>query len=227
MASRHAWRGFAHEGDILRTAPRIGEILVRRRAITPEQLAYALSEQDRRGGRLGEVLVRLGYVQPAQLRQALTEQGRMLLMAASIFVGGAAGLGVVGHAVLNASMPQGLIVDDASLVGVALQVDGEVSVVDVNGSRRTIRTGDQLRKGDVLETAADAHVNLLLNDRSVLEVGPNSVVALDGFVYSNKRGDLTGKAALRLLASGVSGAMGMGMQQAALTGSTVTLGVRG
>lgn len=206
MASRHAWRGFAHEGDILRTAPRIGEILVRRRAITPEQLAYALSEQDRRGGRLGEVLVRLGYVQPAQLRQALTEQGRMLLMAASIFVGGAAGLGVVG---------------------VALQVDGEVSVVDVNGSRRTIRTGDQLRKGDVLETAADAHVNLLLNDRSVLEVGPNSVVALDGFVYSNKRGDLTGKAALRLLASGVSGAMGMGMQQAALTGSTVTLGVRG
>jgi len=198
---------------------------VRRRAITPEQLAYALSVQDRQGGRIGEILVRLGYVQPSELRRALGEQSRALLMAASVLVGGAAGLAVVGHAALHASLPEGVVVDDASLVGVVLQVEGEVRVIDNEGGRRSIRAGGQLSKGDILETAAGARARVLLNDNSVLEVGPGSGVALDGFVYGGKQSQLTGKAALRMLATGVTGAVLA--KQASLAGSTVTIGVRG
>lgn len=52
----------------------IGELLVERKAITPEQLQHALKVQQEKGGLLGQILVSLGYATEEQVAQALTAQ---------------------------------------------------------------------------------------------------------------------------------------------------------
>jgi type IV pilus assembly protein PilB len=53
---------------------KLGELLVKTRVLTPEQLATALTEQRRWKQTLGEVVVRLKYATEEQLRQALCLQ---------------------------------------------------------------------------------------------------------------------------------------------------------
>jgi len=57
----------------LTTKP-LGEILVERKVLTPEQLAQALKVQEKRGGLLGQILVSLGYASEEAIAQALTSQ---------------------------------------------------------------------------------------------------------------------------------------------------------
>lgn len=54
--------------------PRLGERLIERGLISPDQLRIALIEQRQRGRPLGEVLVALGFVQEEALREVLAEQ---------------------------------------------------------------------------------------------------------------------------------------------------------
>ena len=51
----------------------LGDILVARGALTPENLALALSEQARTGGRLGEILVARGDVDRLDVFRALSD----------------------------------------------------------------------------------------------------------------------------------------------------------
>lgn len=53
---------------------RLGQILIRRGHLTPEQLAEALDLQAGTGGKLGEILVDSGAIAPDDLRVALREQ---------------------------------------------------------------------------------------------------------------------------------------------------------
>src|SRR5262249_22299011 len=53
---------------------RLGETLVKSRAITPEQLAIALNEQKQLGLRLGETLMKLNYITEETLRRSLSTQ---------------------------------------------------------------------------------------------------------------------------------------------------------
>ena len=53
---------------------RLGEILIQRGAVTPEQLEQALQAQRSEKALLGEILLRLGYVRPAELGKVLAEQ---------------------------------------------------------------------------------------------------------------------------------------------------------
>lgn len=53
---------------------RLGDILLARRLITPEQLQEALAEVKARGGRLGEVLVSKGYLAESDLVGSLAQQ---------------------------------------------------------------------------------------------------------------------------------------------------------
>ncbi len=55
-------------------AERLGEILVRKKALTQEQLDAALHEQARTGDFLGEILVRMGFVHETDLLKTLAEQ---------------------------------------------------------------------------------------------------------------------------------------------------------
>jgi len=55
-------------------ALRIGEILVEKKIITPEELEIALKEQEKTKEMLGEVLVRMGFVTEKEMLQVLAEQ---------------------------------------------------------------------------------------------------------------------------------------------------------
>lgn len=53
---------------------RLGDILVKRRVITPEQLAQALKIQKREQKYLGEILIQLGYLEERDIVVALVVQ---------------------------------------------------------------------------------------------------------------------------------------------------------
>ncbi len=53
---------------------RLGEVLIKHKALTEDQLQLALDQQSDRGGRIGEVAIAQGYVTPAQVAKALAEQ---------------------------------------------------------------------------------------------------------------------------------------------------------
>jgi type IV pilus assembly protein PilB len=60
--------------DVYGKRSRLGDMLVKTRAITPEQLALALSEQKQLGLRLGETLMKLNYITEETLRRTLCAQ---------------------------------------------------------------------------------------------------------------------------------------------------------
>lgn len=55
-------------------AERLGEIFLKRKLVSPEQLESALQEQTHTGEFLGEILIRLGYVKEDDLLHVLAEQ---------------------------------------------------------------------------------------------------------------------------------------------------------
>jgi len=52
----------------------LGELLIERGIITPQQLENALTTQQERGGLIGEILVELGFAKEEDIAQALTAQ---------------------------------------------------------------------------------------------------------------------------------------------------------
>src|SRR3972149_10353176 len=55
-------------------AVRIGELLLKERRITPEQLQEALNHQKTHGGKMGSTLVKLGYVRDDDITALLSRQ---------------------------------------------------------------------------------------------------------------------------------------------------------
>ena len=55
-------------------AVRIGELLLKEKRITPEQLQEALNYQRQHGGKLGFNLIRLGYVKDEEITALLSKQ---------------------------------------------------------------------------------------------------------------------------------------------------------
>src|SRR5437588_1889308 len=55
-------------------AVRIGELLLKEKRITPEQLQEALTYQKANGGKLGYNLVKLGYVKDEEITALLSKQ---------------------------------------------------------------------------------------------------------------------------------------------------------
>ena len=55
-------------------ALRIGELLLKERRITPEQLQDALAHQKQQGGKLGTALVKLGFVRDEDITALLSKQ---------------------------------------------------------------------------------------------------------------------------------------------------------
>jgi len=53
---------------------KLGDLLVRKKVITPEQLEKALEEQKNSGERLGSVLTKLGLVQESELLTFMSNQ---------------------------------------------------------------------------------------------------------------------------------------------------------
>src|SRR5438034_7727546 len=55
-------------------AKQIGDILVEKKLVTPEELQRALAEQEKTGEFLGSILIRMGCIPEEQLLQSLSEQ---------------------------------------------------------------------------------------------------------------------------------------------------------
>src|SRR4029077_18390942 len=55
-------------------AVRIGELLLKEKLITPEQLQQALNQQKANGGKLGYNLVRMGFVKDEEITALLSKQ---------------------------------------------------------------------------------------------------------------------------------------------------------
>src|ERR1044071_5293888 len=55
-------------------AVRIGELLLKEKCITPEQLQQALNHQKAKGGKLGFTLVNLGFVKDEEITSLLSKQ---------------------------------------------------------------------------------------------------------------------------------------------------------
>jgi ferric-dicitrate binding protein FerR (iron transport regulator) len=91
----------------------------------------------------------------------------------------------------------------------AQQVDVGVASAVVNrvqGSvgARALKTGDRVFQNENIETGADSRGQLLFRDETVLNVGPDSRVTLDRFVYDPARGGSgaavsVGRGALRFI----------------------------
>jgi hypothetical protein len=63
--------------------------------------------------------------------------------------------------------------------GAIAQVKGRAAVLAGSGQSRPAKVGDILRGGEIIETQADGQVRVILVDKSVLEVRPNSRVQIN------------------------------------------------
>ena len=57
-----------------RLAVRLGELLLKEKRITPEQLQEALAQQRQKGGKLGFTLVSMGFVKESEITALLSKQ---------------------------------------------------------------------------------------------------------------------------------------------------------
>src|SRR5260221_13038566 len=55
-------------------AVRVGELLLKEKLITPEQLQQALNQQKANGGKLGYNLVKMGFVRDGQITSLLSKR---------------------------------------------------------------------------------------------------------------------------------------------------------
>jgi len=53
---------------------KLGQILVRKKIISSQQLQQALQVQSSKSQKIGEILIGKGFIQPQQLQEAMLEQ---------------------------------------------------------------------------------------------------------------------------------------------------------
>jgi hypothetical protein len=70
-----------------------------------------------------------------------------------------------------------------AIAGVVKNKEGAVQIVR-GTTTLPVEVGTQVRAGDVLKTAKDSSVGLMLKDETRMALGPNSQVALDKFGFS-------------------------------------------
>src|SRR3954468_7326883 len=99
---------------------KLGDLLLKARAITEQQLKAALSEQQKWGGRLGEILVRMNILSEEMLVKALSKQ----LAVPAINLDSVQGVPPHVRAKLPAQMAK-----DFAAVPVQLRDDGKTLVV--------------------------------------------------------------------------------------------------
>lgn len=72
----------------------------------------------------------------------------------------------------------------ANPIGQVQVTSGEVSVRRTDGTRASLREGDPIFQGDVVETASDATVNLIFVDDTTFTLGGDARLSIDEMVYN-------------------------------------------
>lgn len=81
-------------------------------------------------------------------------------------------------------------------VGVAAAVKGEVRDTPEGAAARSVKSGDKVFMGDLIETGKDGQLQVLLLDQTVFTMGPLSAIKMDEFVYDPKTDDGKVKASM-------------------------------
>ncbi len=70
----------------------------------------------------------------------------------------------------------------AESIGSVQNVSGTAVAVRVDGTRVVLRSGDPVFQGDLLETAADGAIGIVLADETALSIGANGRMVLDEMI---------------------------------------------
>ena len=84
----------------------------------------------------------------------------------------------------------------ADIVGVTGAANTTSSGTPPAGGTRIIQLGENVLENEKIETSASGNVQVLFVDKTTLNIGPNSSLVIDHFVYDAKAG--TGQVALSL-----------------------------
>lgn len=108
-----------------------------------------------------------------------------------------------------------------TLNGAATIIRGEETIM--------AQLGTEIEQGDVIETAGDGSIGILMNDDTALSLGPNSRITLDEYVYDpNTRGGSFLSKLWRGTLSFVSGRLGKeSPENVRVETPLATIGIRG
>jgi len=88
---------------------------------------------------------------------------------------------------LAGSVAPGMVAGELPAPGEAIgrvtDLNGEVTVIRVDGTRTTLQNGDAVLQGDILETGLEAGIGVLLADGTSLSMGQDARMVLDEMVY--------------------------------------------
>jgi hypothetical protein len=114
--------------------------------------------------------------------------------------------------------------------GQVLWVSGAVQIVRVDGAVKTAAKGAVLRPGETIRTGKDAHAQLLMSDRGLIAVRPESSLRVAAYRYDGRH-DGTESALLQLVQGGmrsITGAIGeTNKEKYKLETPTASIGIRG
>ncbi|MBF0249593.1 MAG: tandem-95 repeat protein, partial [Alphaproteobacteria bacterium] len=68
-------------------------------------------------------------------------------------------------------------------IGRVVNIDGEVTITRADGTKVTLNEGDPVFLGDIVETAGDGGIGILLADGTSLAMGEDALMVLDEMVY--------------------------------------------
>jgi len=130
-------------------------------------------------------------------------------------------------AVLLASTALSAVPAMAQDVGTAAAVNPLSQSTPPGGETRVLRIGARVVHKERVQTTAEGTVQLLFIDKTTLDIGPNSNLVIDNFVYDPSAG--TGKIATSLTKGALRFVGGQLSHQGAATVSTpvATIGIRG
>jgi len=66
-----------------------------------------------------------------------------------------------------------------------IKISNGVVVIERSGQTLPAAVGAKVQAGDVLKTGADGSLGIVFSDASLLSAGPNSVLAIDKFVFDS------------------------------------------
>ena len=116
----------------------------------------------------------------------------------------------------------------AQTVGRVDLVSGDVAVVDAKAKPRSVKVGDDIKRGDTVTTGKDGELHATLDDGSVLAVRPEARMQIVKFQFKEKDSDGSIVALLRGAMRTITGLIGRRNPKGVLLQTpTATIGIRG
>ncbi|CCQ73777.1 FecR domain-containing protein [Magnetospira sp. QH-2] len=196
--------------------------------VLPTEFGMATAEYDREGSDLimtgsnGDKVVLVDYFAQDEAPDLATADGAVITGSVASKLAGPLAPGQVAQSEIAA-------MEGMAPIGQVDTTTGTVTVTHADGTKETLAKGDSVYQGDILETASDGAVGVILADNSVFSLGEGGRMVLDEMVYDP--GSQEGSASFALLtgaATFVSGQIAKFGQDAMVVNTPVaTIGIRG